>query len=602
MNGLQGGYSQILINGRPVFSPLMGLYGMEQLPVHMIDKIEVVRGGASSLYGSSAIGGTVNVITKLPRKNGYEINTFYQNIGGQTHDFNLGGNATLVNDQKNAGMTMFLNKRDRGYYDANGDNFSEIPKAENTSLGFNVFRKINENHKIEFSVSNLNEYRYGGEMVEKPAYLTLQSEERSHRIWMGSFDYQINMNHDKTSLIFYTAMQDTRRNHYTGIFPEENESVKQHLENPPYGNSTNTTFQTGVQFNQEIERFLGGRNVLTLGSEYLSDKVLDKIPAYYYLVHQNTKDWGTFLQSDWDVFRSFNLLSGVRMDMHNFLDKWVLSPRLALMYKIKNSTQIRISYGSGFRAPQAFDTDLHIAFAGGGVSRVRLSPGLSQERSQSYTASINYDKATDKWVAGFTLEVFYTHLQDAFVLENTGEDDFGKIFVKKNGQGATVQGFVLELRANFNKIFQAETGFTFQNSRYSDAIEYIPNIKPTRGFLRTPDDYGFANLSFTPSRKWSFNVNYIYTGRMDLAHFGGAENFPDDMMVRTKSFSELNGKISYTFHLHKYGHDLEVYGGIKNFLNEYQNDFDKGKNRDSNYIYGPAMPGTFYLGVKIKTE
>ena len=68
MNGLSGGYSQILINGRPVFSPLTGLYGMEQLPVNMIDRVEVIRGGGSSLYGSSAIGGTVNVITKIPKK------------------------------------------------------------------------------------------------------------------------------------------------------------------------------------------------------------------------------------------------------------------------------------------------------------------------------------------------------------------------------------------------------------------------------------------------------------------------------------------------------------------------------------------------------
>ena len=88
MNGLAGGYSQILINGRPIFSPLMGLYGMEQLPVNMIDRIEVIRGGGSSLYGSSAIGGTVNVITKIPKKDAFEVNTFYQNIGNQTSDYN----------------------------------------------------------------------------------------------------------------------------------------------------------------------------------------------------------------------------------------------------------------------------------------------------------------------------------------------------------------------------------------------------------------------------------------------------------------------------------------------------------------------------------
>jgi outer membrane receptor for ferrienterochelin and colicins len=153
MNGLQGGYSQILINGRPVFNPLMGLYGMEQLPVSMIEK-------------------TVNVITRQPKNNGYEINTFYQNIGKKASDLNLNANASLVSEDKNAGITFFINKRVRDYYDANGDNFSEIPQAENTSLGFTSHYNFTVNQKLELSVSNLNEYRYGGEMVDKPAYLT----------------------------------------------------------------------------------------------------------------------------------------------------------------------------------------------------------------------------------------------------------------------------------------------------------------------------------------------------------------------------------------------------------------------------------------------
>ena len=77
---ISGGYSQILINGRPVFSPLTGLYGLEQIPANMIERIEVVRGGGSALYGSSAIGGTVNVITKVPKKSTFNISNNYQNI------------------------------------------------------------------------------------------------------------------------------------------------------------------------------------------------------------------------------------------------------------------------------------------------------------------------------------------------------------------------------------------------------------------------------------------------------------------------------------------------------------------------------------------
>lgn len=601
MNGLQGGYSQILINGRPIFSPLMGLYGMEQLPVNMIEKIEVVRGGGSSLYGSSAIGGTVNVITKLPKQSGYEVNSFYQSIDGKTNDFNLGGNATLVNEKGNAGTSFFFNKRDRGFYDANGDHFSEIPKIENTSIGMNSFYQFSDNQKLEVSLSNLNEYRFGGEMTKKPAYLTLQSEERNHKIWMGSADYQLNFNRDKSSFILYTAFQNTNRKHYTGIFPDEPGDIERHLENPPYGDSKTTTLQGGFQLNHEISNFLRHRNVLTIGSEYVSDKVYDEIPSYNYLVDQHTKDWGSFFQSDWDFADKFNLLSGIRIDKHNLLDKVVISPRVALLYKHAANTQFRLSYGTGFRAPQAFDTDLHIAFAGGGVSRVQLSPDLREERSKSFSASVNYDKATEKWIAGFTLEGFYTQLKNAFLLEEIGTDDFGKVFEKRNGNNAKVAGTTLELRANYNKKVQLETGFTMQQSKYENPVSYLEGIEATRSFLRTPDEYGFANLNITPDKRWTVNLNYVYTGKMKIAHAGGADNFPQDQMVHTKAFSELNSKVAYIFNLSKFKNVIEIYGGVKNIFNAYQHDFDTGKNRDSNYIYGPSMPRTFFVGIKIKT-
>ena len=604
MNGLQGGYSQILINGRPIFSPLMGLYGMEQLPVNMIDRIEVVRGGGSSLYGSSAIGGTVNVLTKLPKNNGYEINSFFQSVEGRANDFNLNGNATFVSKDGKTGTTFFLTKRIRDMYDANGDNFSELPEMDNTSFGINSFYLFTDNQKLEFSLSNLNEYRYGGEMVEKPAYLTKQSEERTHKIWMGNIDYQINFNEDKSTFITYAAFQHTNRDHYTGIFPDEADDIQSHIENPPYGVSTNTTLQGGFQFNHQLDNFFNTKNVLTIGSEYISDKVLDEIPSYNYLVDQHTKNFGTFFQSDWDITKNLNLLSGVRLDSHNFLDKLILNPRLALLYKFKGTTQFRLSYGTGFRAPQAFDTDLHIAFAGGGISRVQLSPNLKEECSQSFSASVNFDKSMSNKIFGFTLEGFYTHLKDAFVLENIGEDEFGEVFLKSNGQGAAVKGATLELRTNINKKLQLETGFTLQKSEFENPVSYIDGKEAVKTFLRTPDDYGYANLSIMPNNKWNININYIYTGKMKIAHFGGAENFPEgsDAFLQTKSFSEINTKVAYKFHVHKFESDLEIYGGVKNVFNAYQNDFDLGKNRDSSYIYGPSMPRTVFVGLKISSN
>ncbi len=602
MNGLAGGYSQILINGRPIFSPLMSLYGMEQLPVNMIDRIEIVRGGGSSLYGSSAIAGTVNVITKIPKKSHYEISSTYQNTEG-TNDLILNGNTTWVNDAKNAGISLFMNHRDRDFYDANGDNFSELPKLKSTSIGANFFVKPAENQKLELSISKLNEYRFGGEMTEKPAYLTLQSEERNHDIWLGSADYQINFNEDNSSFIAYGAFQHTYRTHYTGVFPDEAADIQSHIENPPYGTSKNITSQGGIQLNHRLNDFLGGKNVLTMGTEYISDEILDNIPAYRYLIDQTSKDWGTFFQSDWEILPSLNLLSGVRADKHNLVDGLLFSPRASVLYKLKGTTQIRLGYGTGFRAPQAFDTDLHIAFAGGGVSRVQLDKNLRQERSQSWSASVNYDKTSEKYIAGFTVESFYTRLDDAFVLENTGQDNFGEIFTKRNGSAATVQGITLEGRANYNKVIQIESGFTIQSSKFGDAVKYIDEAEPIKEFVRTPNTYGFANVNLSPNKKWAINLNYIYTGSMKVVHFGGAENFSENVISTSKPFSEFSARAAYTIHLHnKFGSDVELFGGVKNLFNAYQNDFDKGKNRDSNYVYGPGLPRTFFIGIKIKAE
>ena len=602
MNGLQGGYSQILINGRPIFSPLTGLYGMEMIPTNMIERIEVVRGGVSALYGSSAIGGTVNVITKVPLENDYNLTYTYQSIDGSTNDNQLMGNATVVNQEGNAGATFFVSKRDRQAFDANGDNFSEAPELKDNSFGTNLFYLPAENQKLSVSLSSINEYRFGGEIVDKPAYLAQQSEERTHNVLMGSLDYQINFNDEKSSLIFYYGGQRTDRDHYTGIIPDGGEELESFLADPPYGVSEVITHQGGGQYNHRFDKFLGGSTVLTVGSEYVYDDVLDQIEPYNYLIDQTTTDWGTFVQNDWDVMHKLNFLAGARIDKHNLVDHVIVSPRLSLLYKLQETTQFRLGWGTGFRAPQAFDTDLHIAFAGGGVSRITLSPDLEEERSNSFTGSVNYDKATEHFIAGFTVEGFYTYLKDAFFLFPLGEDDFGQRFEKRNGKGATVKGLTVEARANFDYVFEVDAGYTIQSSLYDEPVDNIEGLPAKREFLRTPNQYGYATFTYTPTQNWSASTNIVYTGPMQLAHFGGeGTGQAEDEYITSPTFTEVSLRVGHTFALENVNTGLEVFGGIKNLTDAYQSDFDTGKNRDSNYIYGPLLPRTFFVGLRIKS-
>ncbi|MEE2699981.1 MAG: TonB-dependent receptor [Bacteroidota bacterium] len=601
MNGLAGGYSQILINGRPIFSPLTGLYGMEQIPVNMIDRIEIVRGGGSSLYGSSAIGGVVNVITKLPKKSSFSFGYDYGKINKVADDKVLHGNANIVADNKNAGATFFVNNRERVAYDHNEDNYSELPELKDNTFGANFFFLPNKNQRLEMNMGSLHEYRYGGEMVDGAAHFSMQSEERVHDVLLGNLDYQINFNDAASSLIVFMAAQQTKREHYTGIRPDVGTADDaDHLANPPYGTSLNTTKQAGFQLNYKYDKFLGP-NVITTGSEYITDDVMDEIAAYDYLIDQKVQTIGAFLQSDWDLTENINLLSGARFDKHSMLDDMIVSPRVSLLYKLQQNTQFRMSYSTGFRAPQAFDADLHISFAGGGISRIDLADDLKQERSQSLSTSINYDKVTHDYVYGFTLEGFYTRLIEAFYQDPIGEDAFGEVFVKRNGDGATVKGATMEFRVNFNQKIQIESGLTIQESLYDRAVSYSDELEAKREFLRTPNKYGYLTFNYAPSSKYNFIANLVHTGRMDLVHMGGAPEQVADEYLESEAFDAIGLKATYIQNLNSVGAKLEYSLGVKNLTNAYQNNFDTLKDRDSNFIYGPSTPRTVYISLVLKS-
>ncbi|HET6557308.1 MAG TPA: TonB-dependent receptor, partial [Prolixibacteraceae bacterium] len=404
-----------------------------------------------------------------------------------------------------------------------------------------------------------------------------------------------------SSFIAYVAGQQTDRDHYTGILPDDEAGRAIHINNPPYGTTENITLQGGVQINHLFQRFLGGKNVMTLGAEYVFDDIFDTIPAYNYEIDQQTKNIGFFAQSDWQIVPSLTFLAGIRGDKHNLVDQVIFSPRFSLLYNLKTNTQFRLTWGTGFRAPQAFDTDMHIAFAGGGVSRITLDPLLKEERSNSYSGSINWDLPTETFIAGFTLEGFYTRLDNVFYLQPVAADEFGDRFEKRNGQGAEVMGGTLELRANYNRKIQLEAGITIQSSLYDQPIENISGLAPLRRFLRSPNEYGYLTLSFTPGKKFNASLSSVYTGPMQLAHFAGAPEQTVNEYITSSSFTELNAKISYTFALPSVDSGLEIFGGVKNITNAYQDDFDSGKNRDSNYVYGPGLPRSVYVGLKLKS-
>ncbi|MFS6554203.1 TonB-dependent receptor plug domain-containing protein, partial [Parabacteroides distasonis] len=192
INGLEGPYTQILIDSRPIFSALSGVYGLEQIPANMIDRVEIMRGGGSALFGSSAIAGTINIITKEPLRNSAQISHTLTSIyDASAIDNNTTLNASLVTDDHKMGIAIFGQNRSRGGYDHNGDGYTELPELNNQTVGMRSYLKTSAYSKLSFEYHHLQEYRRGGDMLNRPPHEANIAEQVRHSINTGGVKFDL---------------------------------------------------------------------------------------------------------------------------------------------------------------------------------------------------------------------------------------------------------------------------------------------------------------------------------------------------------------------------------------------------------------------------
>ena len=246
INGLEGPYTQILVDSRPIFSALTGVYGLEQIPANMIERVEIMRGGGSALFGSSAIAGTINIITKEPLRNSAQISHSLTMIGGDRPDNNTTINASLVTDDHKAGIYMFGQNRYRGAYDHDGDGYTELGKLNARTLGFRSYLKTSMYSKLTFEYHNINEYRRGGNLLDLPPHEADIAEQTEHNINGGGLKFDLFSKDYKHRLNVYTSAQHTKRNSYYGADKNPN----------AYGSTTDMTFVGGAQYSYEWEKCL----------------------------------------------------------------------------------------------------------------------------------------------------------------------------------------------------------------------------------------------------------------------------------------------------------------------------------------------------------
>lgn len=588
INGLDGPYTQILIDSRPIFSALAGVYGIEQIPTNMIERVEVVRGGGSALFGSNAIAGTINIITKEPLNNLATFSNQTIFIEGNVPDINTSLNAALVSEDNKAGVSLYASSRQRSAYDADGDGFSEIGLLESRNIGFRSYLKTSNHSKLTVEYHNLGEFRRGGNKLDLPAHQADITEQVDHNINSGGLKYDIFTSDYKHRLNLFTSAQNIDRKSYYGAGQDPN----------AYGSTSDLSAITGVQYMYSMDKFLFLPAELTLGTEYSFNEMTDIQLGYDRQIDQTVYTYSAYFQNEWKN-KHWSILLGGRFDKHNLIKNPILSPRLNFRYNPSEFVNFRASYGSGFRAPQAFDEDLHITAVGGQVQIIKLDPDLETERSNSFSVSGDFYKQFGKVQTNFLIEGFYTGLNNVFVLEEDGFDDSGNsILMRRNGLGAVVKGINAEAKIMASSKLQLQMGATWQKSQYKENLQWSenPNIETHRNMFRTPNRYSYLTLTYNPVKQLTMSLSGTYTGTMLVQHFAGY--IAEDEEVKTPEFYDINLRFSYDVKISE-GTKAQLSAGIQNMLNSYQNDFDKGELRDAGFVYGPSLPRSLFVGLKL---
>jgi outer membrane receptor for ferrienterochelin and colicins len=588
INGLDGPYSQILIDSRPIFSSLAGVYGIEQIPTNMIERVEVVRGGASALFGSNAIAGTINIITKEPTTNSVILSNTSSLIYGKKTDINTSLNASVVSDDYKTGVMIFGSTRQRSPFDYDNDGFTEIGKINVKNIGFRGFYKPGNFSKLTIEYHNLGEFRRGGNNFDHPPHEADIAEQIEHNINTGGAKYDIFSKNYKHHFNIYSSAQKIDRKSYYGAQKDPN----------AYGITNDKTFVAGMQYTYSMDTLLFMPAEQTMGIEYSINELKDEMLGYNRIIEQTVNTKSAFLQNEWKN-KKLSILLGCRFDKHNLIKDPILSPRVNFRFNLSEFISLRASYSRGFRAPQAFDEDLHVTAVGGNVALIRLDPNLKTEKSQSYSASADFYKTFGLVQTNLLVEGFYTNLDNVFVLEEIGTDSGGNIMLeRRNGSGGIVQGINVEGKIVPIKKIQFQFGITFQKSEYKKNQKWSDNenLAPHKKMFRSPDNYGYLTANFQAVKNFNISLSGTYTGSMLVQHFAGYVN--EDTEKETPDFYDMNIKLSYDFKINS-STTLQLNTGVQNVFNSYQNDFDKGEFRDAGYIYGPALPRTFIFGLRI---
>ena len=524
INGQEGSYTMVLIDGLPIVSGLSTVYGLSGIPRSLIERVEIIKGPASTLYGSEAIGGVVNLITKLAENTPkFSVDSFVSGWGELNTD--IGYKYTLSKKSKGLLGINYFNYSNP--IDKNNDGFTDLTFQDRIS----IFNKFSLGNNFSFVSRYVYEDRWGGELDWMPKY-------RGGDIFYGESiytsrfeifgDYQFN-----NSVSFQFSFNDHHQDSVYGT---------------TFFNANQTISFAQMTWNKKIRK-----NKFLLGIAYRYAYYDDDTTATYdENENRNSKSIthlpGIFIQNHTKINEKNILLAGLRFD-YNTLHGSVITPRLN--YKINNidkTSTLRISAGTGYRVAQVFTED-HASLTG--ARDVVFLESLDPEKS--WNINLNYVKKfylKRGAIIDFELSLFNTRFSNK-IIPNYDTDPNKIIYANLNGT-STSKG------ASFNLDIQASRGLSFNlGATLIDTYVALDGVKTTP--YLTEQFQGIWNFK----KKWNLKRLILdftgsTTGPLKLPKLSDLDPRPD----YSATFNIINMQLTKIWNS-----GIETYGGLKNILN-----------------------------------
>ncbi len=547
INGMEGGYTLILVDGMPIISNLGSVYGMMGLPNSMIERMEIMKGPSSVLYGSEAMGGIINIITKTPQSN------IPQKKKRPSTRYDLDMHSTSwLETNLDLSAVHFLNSRtsiltgiNAFWYDQlkdfNDDGFTDIALQKRVSFfqKWNVTRP--QNKAFNLGIRALTEERWGGELNYSPSDW---GKETRYGERIGTRRLEFMGNYDLPGTIPIRWMISYNIHHQNSYYGTTHYKAVQ-----------NTFFSQWVYQNKPLKWWdlVGGA---TVRNNYYNDNMpLDSQQAQYEALAKPNNIWipGLFNQNNLNLSSKWTANIGLRMDYHP-IHRFIPGYTLALKFVPQKTTVARLNFGRGYRIVNLF-TEEHAALSGS--RRMVIPVFLNPETSYNFSGSLN-----QTWTIGTILFDLETNVFGA-VFQNRIYPDYdsdpNEIRFVNTRQNSYNRGININLNVQLPKRISMRWGVTFMDVRAPFSGDTLSNGR-VEIYYQTPYFTEKWNSSLTISYKsrtqrWNIDFTGNAVSSMRLPLLGEFDPRPD----QSPWYAILNLNGGY-----RWNKKLEFYGGIKN--------------------------------------